>query len=163
MNEFIKKALESIKKNWKVYIIAIILIISVASAIRSGIIAGRAERDYRTAQSELAVARQKISDSDVLIGQLQSDNKQLTAINNRWAERDKRLEYLIGREEEIYRGVTAAITGLKGGLSTIQSGVNKLGNDNIQIKAELTGGNELVQRSLTLLQQLQNGSRKTDK
>jgi len=147
-----------IKKNWKYIIIGFVLIAAIGWSIYSGIITRRAERDYRTAQTELNLARQKISDSNVLIGQLQSDNSKFAKIADGWAERDKQLEQIARRQEEIYRGLTSSVVRLQSGLSAIQSGITKLGNDNIQIKAELTGGSELISQSLRLIQQLQGSN-----
>lgn len=155
--------MEYIKKTWFLFVVILGIL---CWGVYTRITATNTERRYRTVEAELIGLREKISGYESLVGQLQQHNSELTAISARWTERDKILgdiykELATGnrRQEEIARSLTGAIVGLKGGLSTIDAAVTKLGKDNTNITAELAGSSELIQQSLAIIQRLQAGSR----
>lgn len=147
-----------VKTHWKAIGISILVLFFIGSGIFSGILNFNSNRRLQQTQSYLREFGEKISATNILIGELKADNSGLTEIAGRIETRvtkidgiSRAIENNARRQEEIYRGITAGINKVQSGLSGIESNISKLSKDFGQLGDSFSGSLDLINEGLSIL------------
>lgn len=154
MNEIIT----FIKKNWKVINIGILVLLFIGNSIFSGILNINSNRRLREAQNNIREFGEKVSASNILIGELKADNSGITEIAGRIEIRVTKIDDIYRaveagnrRQEELARGITAGISKVQNGLSGIESNLGKLSADFGQLGDSFSGSLDLINEGIAIL------------
>ena len=154
MNEIIT----FIKKHWKVIDIGILVLLFIGNSIFSGILNINSNRRLREAQNNLREFGEKVSASNILIGELKADNSGITEIAGRIEIRVTKIDDIYRaveagnrRQEELARGITAGISKIQNGLSSIESNIGKLSADFGQLGDSFSGSLDLINEGIAIL------------
>lgn len=150
--------IQFIKKNYKYLLVGLILISALGWSIYSGILNNDTNRRLQQVEGNLGNLGEKISASNILIGELKADSSKSTEIVGRIEGGLSKLDTISRaveagnrRQEEIYRGLAGAITKIQSGLIGLEGGLGKLSKDLGELGNSMDGNLELISEGLEIL------------